>query len=53
MAVTGCGEGCVGVGVGVCFWGVGGWVSEFWTSGIVYMLILTIVCLTPFGQKVD
>ena len=22
--------------------GEGGWVSEFWASGIVYMLILTI-----------
>ena len=22
--------------------GVGGWVSEFWTSGLVYMLILTV-----------
>ena len=44
--VTGCGDGCVG----------GGCVSEFWTSCIVYMLILTIsmriVCLTQFGQKV-
>ena len=39
------------------FRGVGGWVSEFWTSDIVYMLILTIsmslVHLTQFGQKVD
>ena len=43
------------------FEGVGGWMSEFWASGIVYMLypglILTIsmsiVCLTQFGQKVD
>ena len=60
MEVTGCGDGCVGMGVGVCFgvW-VGGWVSEFWfwTSGIVLMLILTIsmslVCLIQFGQKVD
>ena len=25
---------CWGVG-GVCVWGVGGWASEFWTSGIV------------------
>ena len=43
---------CVWVGVGMKR-GVGGWVSEFWTSGIVYMLILTInmstVCLTQFG----
>ena len=23
-------------------WGVGGWVSEFWTSSIVYMLIPTM-----------
>ena len=39
------------------FGGVGGWVSEFWTSGTVYMLKLTIsmsiVCLTQFGHKVD
>ena len=44
-------------GGGCVFGGVGRWVSEFWTSGIVYMLILTIsmstVCLTQFGQKVD
>ena len=37
----------------VC-WGGDGWMSEFWTSGIVYMLIptvsMSIVCLT---QKVD
>ena len=58
MAVTGCGDGCVGVGW-VCVWGVGGWMSEFWLSGTVYMLILTIcmsysiLCLTQFGQKVD
>ena len=26
----------------VCVWGVGGWVSELWTSGIVNMLILTL-----------
>ena len=43
-------------GVCVCvFGGVGGWMSEFWTSDIVYMLILTIsmsaVCLSQFGQK--
>ena len=55
MEVTGCGDGCVGGG---CVLGcVGGWMSGFWTSGIVYMLILTIsmsiVCLTQFGQKVD
>ena len=41
----------------VCVWGVGGQVSEFLTSSIVHMLILTIsmstVCLTQFGQKVD
>ena len=41
---------CCG-GVGVCFVVcVGGWVSAFWTSGIVYMLILTVststVCVT-------
>ena len=43
--------------MGVCFGSVGGWVSEFWTSGIVYILIFTIsmntVCLTQFGRKVD
>ena len=42
--------------IGVCLgvW-VGGWVSEFWTSGIIYVLILTVsmstVCLTQSGQK--
>ena len=56
MVVTGC-------GVGVLGWGGGGvvlrmWrVSEFWTSGKVYVLIHTIntstVCLTQFGQKVN
>ena len=37
MEVTGCGDGCVGVGVSVHLgvW-VDAWVSEFWTSGIVY-----------------
>ena len=54
MVVIGCESGCIEWGVGV-LGGVGGWVSEFWTSGIVYMLILTIsmniVCLTQFGQK--
>ena len=30
MAITGCGDGCVGVG-GMCVsGGVGGWVSKFW-----------------------
>ena len=46
---------CAGVGVCLRGW-VGGWVSEFWTNGTVYMPILTIhmtVCLTQFGQKVD
>ena len=47
---------CWGEG-GCVFRGVGGWVSEFWTSGIVSMLILTvsmnIVCLTQFGLEVD
>ena len=52
----------LGVGMGVLGWGVlgvwvDGWVSEFWTSDIVYILIFTIsmssVCLTQFGQKVD
>ena len=46
--------GGVGVCMAVC---VSGWVSEFWTSGIVYMLILitsmSTVCLTQFRQKVD
>ena len=54
MEVTGCGWGFWGWGwvfvcVCVCGW-VGGWVNEFWTSGIVYMLLLTII---QFGQKVD
>ena len=46
------------VGMCVLGWcgGVCGWVGEFWTSDIVYMVILTIsmstVCLTQFGQKV-
>ena len=34
MEVTGCG-GVLGWGWGV-FGNVGGWMSEFWTSGIVY-----------------
>ena len=49
----------LGVGRGVlgyvCVFGFGGegfWVSEFWTSGIAYMLILPLsmstVCLTQF-----
>ena len=49
-----------GWGCGVCVWGVGvcvcvlgvvdGWVSEFWTSGIDYMLISWVVPkLTPPG----
>ena len=42
MAVTGCGGGCF----------IGGGGCVFWTSGIVYMVIL-IVCLSQFGQKVD
>ena len=56
MVVTGCGvdeldgDGCI-------LGGGDGWVSEFWKSGIVCMLILTIsmctVCLTQFGQKVN
>ena len=54
MEVTRCGGGCVGVGVD-------GWVMiKFWTSSIVYMLMLNIismsrptVCITQFGQKVD
>ena len=46
------------MGGGGCVLGiVDGQVSEFWPSGIVYMLILTtsmsIVCLTQFDQKVD
>ena len=54
MEVTGCLDGCVGVG---CVWGAGWWwVSEFLTSSIVYMLILTInmnrVYSTQFGEKV-
>ena len=31
------GGGCIGMNVGVCFRGMGGWVSEFWTSSIVYI----------------
>ena len=31
IEVPGCGDGCVGVGVGVCLR------IEFWTSGTVYM----------------
>ena len=45
---------CVGVGVCLGVW-VGGWVFEFWASGIVYMLILTIsmstVCSTHLAKK--
>ena len=55
MIFTGYEVGCVVAGF-VCIRGCG-WVGEFWTSGIVYMLILTIsmstVCLTQFCQKVD
>ena len=44
------------MGMGVLGWGCR-WMSEFLTSGIVYILIFTIsmslVCLTQFGQKVD
>ena len=40
--------------MGVLGWG---WASEFWTSGIIHMRILTInvstVSVTQFGQKVD
>ena len=39
MEITGCGGGGVGWRW-VCVGGVGGWVSEFWTSGIIYMRIL-------------
>ena len=50
----GVGRGVLGGG-GWVSGGVGGWASEFWTSDIVYMLILTIsmstVCLTQFGQE--
>ena len=50
--------GMEGVGWGECvFGGVSWWVIEFWTSGIVYTLMLTIsmstVCLNQFGQKLD
>ena len=42
---------------GFVFGGEGGCLSEFWTSGVVYMMILTtsktILCLTQFGQKAD
>ena len=48
MKVTRCQEGCVGWDW-VFVWSVGGCLSEIWTSGIVYILILTIsmsmVCL--------
>ena len=53
----------LGMGMGVlgrrwvCVWGVGEWVSEFWTSGIVYMPIhiirMNTVCLTQFDHKVN
>ena len=53
----------LGMGMGVlgrrwvCVWGVSGWVSEFWTSGIVYMPIhiirMNTVCLTQFDHKVN
>ena len=50
MVVTGCGVGCVLEGVGV-------WLGGFWTSGIVYVLVLTIsmstVSLTQFDQNLD
>ena len=41
MVFTGCGVDVVGWS-GCVLGGVGGWVSEFWTSGLVYMLILTV-----------
>ena len=50
----GVGAGILGGGVSG---GVGGWVSKFWTNGIVCMLILIIsimtMCLPQFSQKVD
>ena len=53
MEITRCGDGCVGVGVGVCL-GCG-WLNEFSTSGIVYMLILTMsmstVCYLNLAKK--
>ena len=46
--------GCVYWGGGGVYYGCG-WVVEFWTSGVVYMLILSkgmsAVCLTQFGKK--
>ena len=43
MEVTECGDMCAGGGGGCVYGGGVGWrVSAFWTSGIVYMLILTI-----------
>ena len=36
MNATGCEGGCVGVVFVGC-----GWVSDFWTNGIAYMIIFT------------
>ena len=42
------GRGCVRVGVILC---LGWWVGEFWTSSIVYILILTISDFTQQTNK--
>ena len=42
MEVTGYGDGCVGVGWVCVFGGVDGLVSEFWTSGIVLYVTISL-----------
>ena len=41
VEVTGCEDGCV-------FGGVDSWVSEFWRSGLVYMLLLSMSMSTAY-----
>ena len=51
MKITGCGGECVGIGMCV-FGGVNGWVSKFWSSGIIHMLkSMNTVCITKFAKK--
>ena len=51
MEVTGCGDGCVGMGVGV--W-VGEWVFDKWHNYMLILIIsMSILCLTQFDKKVD